>query len=67
MEKLKTCIFDGPQIRQLNRDLEFENSMNEVELEAWKAFLGNNNARNYAERVTNVLTVFRNLGCNMSF
>ena len=47
--------------------------MNEVELEAWKAFflvvknfLGNNKARNYAELVTNVLTAFRNLGYHMS-
>jgi len=73
MEKLKAGIFDGPQLRQLIRDPEFENSMNEVELEAWKAFvlvvknfLGNNKARNYAELVTNMLTAFRNLGCNMS-
>ena len=73
MEKLKAGIFDGPQIRQIIRDPEFENSMNEVELEAWKAFvlivknfLGNNKARNYAELVNNMLTVFRNQGCNMS-
>ena len=73
IEKLKAGIFDGPQIRQLIRDPEFEKSMNEVELEAWKAFvlvmknfLGNNKARNYAELVTNMLTAFRNLGCNMS-
>ena len=53
MEKLKGGIFDGPQTRQLIRDPEFENSLNEVELEAWKAFvlivknfLGNNKARN---------------------
>ena len=39
MEKSKAGIFDGPQIRQLIRDPEFENSMNEVELEAWKAFV----------------------------
>ena len=73
MEKLKAGIFDGPQIRQLIRDPEFENSINEGELEAWKAFvmvvknfLGNNKARNYAELVNNMLTAFRNLGCNMS-
>ena len=73
MEKLKAGIFDGPQIRQLIRDPEFENSMNKVELEAWKAFvlvvknfLGNNKARNYAELVNNMLTIFRNLGCNIS-
>ena len=47
--------------------------MNEVELEAWKAFalvvknfLGNNKARNYAEPVNNMLTAFRIQGCNMS-
>ena len=55
------------------RDPEFKNSMNEVELEAWKAFalvvrnfLGNNKARNYAELVNNMLIAFRNLGCNTS-
>ncbi|KAK5650493.1 hypothetical protein RI129_001522 [Pyrocoelia pectoralis] len=73
IEKLKAGIFDGPQIRQLIRDPQFEKSMNEVEVEAWKAFvmvvknfLGNNKAPNYAELVTNMLTAFRNLGCNMS-
>ena len=73
MEKLKAGIFDGPQIRLLIRDLVFENSMYEVELEVWKAFvrvvknfLGNNKARNYTELVNNMLTAFRNLGCNMS-
>ena len=71
IEKLKACIFDGHQIRQLIRDPVFENSMNEVELEAWKAFvlvvknfLGNNKARNYTELVNNTLTAFRNLGCD---
>ena len=45
--------------------------MDEVELEAWTAFvlvvknfLGNNKARNYAGHVNNMLTAFRNLGCN---
>ena len=47
--------------------------MNDVELEAWKAFvlvmknfLGNNKARNYVEIVTNMLTAFRNLGYNIT-
>ena len=73
MEKLKAGIFDSPRIQQLIRDPEFENSMNKVELEAWKAFvlvvknfLGNNKARNYAELVNNMLTAFRNLSCNLS-
>ena len=39
MGKLKAGIFDGPQIRQLIRDPEFEESMNTLELEAWNAFV----------------------------
>ena len=39
IEKLKAGIVDGPQIRQLISDPEFENSMNEVELEVWKVFV----------------------------
>ena len=64
LEKFKAGIFG---------DAQFENSMNEVELEEWKAFvvvvknvLGNNKARKYAERFNNMLTAFRNQGCNMS-
>ena len=33
IEKLKAGNFDGPQIREIIRDAEFENTMNEVELE----------------------------------
>ena len=65
MEKLKAGIFDGPQIRQLISDPDFEKSMNKVELEAWKEFvlvvknfLGNKKTRNYAELVSNMLTAF---------
>lgn len=53
LEELKTDIFDGPH--RLIKDPDFEKSMNEVELEAWKAsvqvvnFLDNNKARNYIE------------------
>lgn len=72
IEKLKAGN-DGPEIRQLIRDPDFENSVNEVELEAWKAFvlvmknfLGNNKARNYIEHITNMIPAFRNLGCNIS-
>ena len=65
MEILKAGILDG----QLIRDSKFENSMNEVEIEEWKAFvlivLGNNKARKYAELTTNTLTSFRNLGCSI--
>ena len=60
------------QAQHLIRDPDFENFMNKVELEAWKAFVlvmnnfpGSNKARNYAEIINNMLTAFRNLGCNM--
>ena len=65
MEILKAGILDG----QLISDSKFENSMNEVEIEEWKAFvpivLGNHKARKYAELTTNTLTSFRNLGGNI--
>ena len=35
-------------------------------MEVVKNFLGSNKARNYAELVNNMLTAFKNLGCNMS-
>ena len=70
---LKAGIFDGPQIRELIRDAKLGNSINKVKLEEWKAFvlvvknfLGNNKDSNYTELVTNSLTDYRNLGCNMS-
>ena len=73
IEKLKGGIFDGPQVRQLIRDPEFEKSMTKLELEAWKAFvlvvksfLDNNKASNYEELITNMLYAFKSLGCNMS-
>lgn len=54
-------------------DPEFEKSMNKLELEAWKAFvlvvknfLGNTKASNYEEVINNMLTAFKNLGCNMN-
>ena len=71
--KLKAGVFDGPQIRQLIRDRNFEESINRTKLEAWssfvlvvKNFFGNNKALNYADLVSNMLIAFKNLGCNMS-
>ena len=71
--KLKGGIFDGPQVRQLIRDPEFQKSMIKLESEAWKAFvlvvknfLGNNKTSNYEELIYNVLYAFKNLGRNMS-
>ncbi len=72
-EKLKAGIFDGPQIRQLMRDANFENSMTDVERTAWRAFaevvsnfLGNRKAENYQELVENLMAAYCRLGCNMS-
>ena len=72
MGKLRADIFYDPQICQLIRGPEFKKSMNEVELEAWKAFvlvvknfLGNNKGKHYARLVKNMLTALRNMGCNM--
>lgn len=39
IEKLKAGIFDGPQIRQLIKDTECQNSMNTLECAAWKSFV----------------------------
>ena len=71
--KLKAGVFDGPQIRQVIRDRNLQESMNRTELEAWssfvlvvKNFLGNNKALNYADLVSNVLIAFKNLRCNIS-
>lgn len=73
MEKIKAGIFDGPQIRQLTKDTKFRNSMNELELKAWTAFvsvmqnfLGNKKSENYIELVEDLLLQLKNMGCNMS-
>lgn len=68
LEEMKAAIFDCPQISQVIRDAKFENSMYDVELETWKAFvlvvknfLVNNKARNCADIVINMLIPFRYL------
>lgn len=73
MEKLKSGIFNGPQIRQLMKDTDFIKVMTVSENKAWKSFvlvvenfLGNHEAPNYEEIVQNVLTNFQTLGANIS-
>lgn len=73
IEKLKASIFDDPQIRQLIRDSQFENSTIKEELEAvkifvlvGKTFLYNKKEMKYEELVTTILTTFWNFECNMS-
>lgn len=68
IEKLKAGIFDGPQIRQLIKDTEFQNSMNMLECAAWKSFvqvvnnfLGNTKAANHATLISSMLEAFQKL------
>ena len=73
IEKLKAGIFDGPQIRKLMNDRDFIKSMNDLEKNAWEAFvsvvknfLGNRKSSNYKELVKELTRSFQVLGCNMS-
>ena len=73
MEKIKAGIFNGPQIKQLIKDSQFARHMTKHESAAWTAFvliiknfLGNYKASNYVELVSNMLSSFKDLGCNMS-
>ena len=73
IEKIKAGIFNGPQIRQLTKDLQFTCQMTEKESAAWAAlvlviknFLGNYTASDYIELVNNMLGSFKDLGSNMS-
>ncbi|UYV70283.1 hypothetical protein LAZ67_7002368 [Cordylochernes scorpioides] len=72
--KIKECIFVGPQIRELQQDGNFQNSLNEVEAAAWnsfrnvcKNFLGSVKVENYRDIVNDLLLSYKALGCNMSF
>ena len=70
-EKLKAGIFDGPQIRKLIKDPNFQHSMNEIKLASWlsfvevvQSFLGNGKADNSKDIVHNLLDNFQALGIN---
>ncbi|QQP55413.1 Uncharacterized protein FKW44_008577 [Caligus rogercresseyi] len=69
-DKVKAGIFDGPQIRKLIKDTEFQNSMNTLECAAWKSFvqvvnyfLGNTKAANHARLISTMIEAFQKLGC----
>lgn len=71
--KIKEGIFVGPQIRELLKQTCFETKLNEKEAPAWESFksivtnfLGNNKSPNYREIVTELLSNYKELGCNMS-
>lgn len=72
-EKLREGVFDGPNIRALVKDSDFDKAMNKAEANAWIAlksvmsqFLGNNKAPNYEQIVNDMLSAFQKLGCRMS-
>ncbi|UYV82452.1 hypothetical protein LAZ67_21002222 [Cordylochernes scorpioides] len=71
--KIKEGIFVGPQIRELQQDGNFQNSLNEVEAAAWnsfrnvcKNFLESVKVENYRDIVNDLLLSYKALGCNMS-
>ncbi|UYV82677.1 hypothetical protein LAZ67_22000521 [Cordylochernes scorpioides] len=71
--KIKEGIFVGPQIRELQQDGNFQNSLDEVEAAAWnsfrnvcKNFLGSVKVENYQDIVNDLLLSYKALGCNMS-
>lgn len=71
--KLLAGIFDGPQIRCLIKDSEFENTMTQIEKRAWTAFkaitcnfLGKRRSPDFKDIVRNLLESFKELGARMS-
>jgi hypothetical protein len=71
--KIKEGIFVGPQIRELIKYEQFEEQLSEVGKSAWqavknitKSFLGNHKLENYHEIVSDLLTTYNAVGCNMS-
>ena len=73
IEKRKAGIFDGPDIRKLMQDENFILSINPLEADAWRGFvgvvqnfLGNRRATNFEQVVQNMLDACQRLGANMS-
>jgi hypothetical protein len=71
--KIKEGIFIGPQVRELTQDKQFDEELNVTERNSWfpfkricKNFLGNLKAANYPDVVQDLLTSYKDVGCNMS-
>jgi len=71
--KLKVGIFVGHQIRKILSSKELEESMSDLEKNAWQAFrmtvegfLGNHRMEDYVMVVSNSIESYKNLGCGMS-
>ena len=72
-EKLKAGILDGPQIRKLIKDPNFQDSMNEINFASWLSFvevvqslLRNRKAETYKDFLQKLLDNFQAFGINMS-
>lgn len=72
-EKIRQGVFDGPQIRELLKDDEFNMHLAKKELDAYKAFiavvegfLGNHRAKNAKKLVDNLLKKYEEVGARMS-
>ncbi|GBM59891.1 hypothetical protein AVEN_62370-1 [Araneus ventricosus] len=71
--KIKEGVCVGPQIKQLFRDPKFEKLLRGKEKQVCDAFcqvstnfLGNDKAENYKDLVEDMLTLFKDFGCDMS-
>jgi hypothetical protein len=70
--KIKEGIFVGPQIRELIKDEQFEEQVNQVGKAVWQAFRnvtnsfkGNHKAENYHEIESDLLMAYKAMGCNV--
>lgn len=66
-------VFNGPQISQLIKNVNFIDLLNPIEDRAWNAtidviqfFLGNKKANNYVEIVKEMISAYRDMKVNMS-
>ena len=73
MVKLKTGIFDSPQIRQLMKDPMFDETLSKAEQSTWQSlrsvvtnFLGNQQRAEYEKEIEELLKCFRQLRARMS-
>ena len=71
--KLKEGIFVGPQIREVLKDIDFEELLNLKELRAWEAFksvcsgfLGNTRVPDYQACIEKLLKSYEDMRCRMS-
>ncbi|XP_049800441.1 uncharacterized protein LOC126235714 [Schistocerca nitens] len=71
--KIKEGVFVGPQIRELQKDANFEACLTDKEKTAWDCFkmvlenfLRGRRATNYKAMVKDMIKAYQDLGCNMS-